>query len=311
MNEPFWNKERDDVIRSMFSERKTAKEVGEALGVTRNAVLGRAYRLGLSKPWHEKRQKTSLDKKKPRNRVGRKPGMSNTDYVKLVDQLKEEKIDQVISDAREVGMSWQSIAEHLGITMSTARHWAMLTGVFVKVNAMRRFTDDEIKTIIEDYGNYVPVEEIADKVGHSFGVVHQKVFQLQIAGRLGGRDGNGVRIVKNYGREFLKEGVDPTKTLIELKQAKEAAVAAAYNSAREARERRYEVAIKQMHHAIESGVDRNRAIFQARAEGVTLERLAQEVGGLTRERIRQICNQVAKDIAMTNYRQAQAEGEEK
>jgi hypothetical protein len=53
-----------------------------------------------------------------------------------------------------------------------------------------------------------------------------------------------------------------------------------------------------MHEAIAAGCDRNEAIFRCRAEGVKLEAIAREMGGITRERIRQICNMVAGRIAL-------------
>lgn len=42
-----WPAERDEQLRQLLAAGATAKQAGELLGVTRNAVIGRAHRLGL------------------------------------------------------------------------------------------------------------------------------------------------------------------------------------------------------------------------------------------------------------------------
>ncbi|MEC9432280.1 MAG: GcrA family cell cycle regulator, partial [Pseudomonadota bacterium] len=44
-----WTDERVDLLKSMWSEGKSASQIAKALGgVTRNAVIGKVHRLGLS-----------------------------------------------------------------------------------------------------------------------------------------------------------------------------------------------------------------------------------------------------------------------
>ena len=45
-----WNDEKDTVIRQAYRDRTRLAEVAERLGTTRNAIAGRAFKLGLSKP---------------------------------------------------------------------------------------------------------------------------------------------------------------------------------------------------------------------------------------------------------------------
>jgi hypothetical protein len=59
----------DDVLSGMAAEGKTAREIGEALGVTRNSVIGRAGRTGvkfLSKKFLAKTSQKGIRKGSPR-----------------------------------------------------------------------------------------------------------------------------------------------------------------------------------------------------------------------------------------------------
>ena len=43
-----WTKERIEQLRQMWDEGKSTGEIGKALGVSKNAVVGKAHRLGLN-----------------------------------------------------------------------------------------------------------------------------------------------------------------------------------------------------------------------------------------------------------------------
>lgn len=45
-----WTPEMDAVVATGFRDKLSARLIGERLGVSRNAVLGRHFRLGLAKP---------------------------------------------------------------------------------------------------------------------------------------------------------------------------------------------------------------------------------------------------------------------
>lgn len=46
---PRWPKERDAVLTRMWNGGRPASEIGQALGTTKNAVVGRAHRIGLDR----------------------------------------------------------------------------------------------------------------------------------------------------------------------------------------------------------------------------------------------------------------------
>lgn len=43
-----WNSERDDTLRALWAEGLSAKQIGDQMGVSRNAIIGRARRIGCS-----------------------------------------------------------------------------------------------------------------------------------------------------------------------------------------------------------------------------------------------------------------------
>lgn len=45
-----WTDEMDEVVRAAYRDRIRLAEVAQKLGVSRNAIIGRARRLGLSRP---------------------------------------------------------------------------------------------------------------------------------------------------------------------------------------------------------------------------------------------------------------------
>ena len=60
-----WTKERVDILEKMWTDGKSAAEIAKSLGegVTRNAVIGKAHRMGLSgRPSPIKKTKTALNK---------------------------------------------------------------------------------------------------------------------------------------------------------------------------------------------------------------------------------------------------------
>ena len=63
-----WTDERVDVLKKLWVEGKSASFIAKKLGgVTRNAVIGKVHRLGLSN-----RTSTSLDKSKAKEKLPKK-----------------------------------------------------------------------------------------------------------------------------------------------------------------------------------------------------------------------------------------------
>lgn len=300
-NQNFWTEERDEIIRSMFPQQKTAAEVAEVLGVSRNAVLGRAHRLNVKKRVMEK-QNPSRKKKGKRLRLPRQSITSHRDW------LIENEFHILMKDMKEAGMTWREVGDQLGVSYLTVQYWVNILGIRKSLDEPRiRFSDEDVNYIRTAWAAFAPVEDIADKLNRSYGTIRQKIMSLQHAGLLGARNHYGARVYKKYGKDLLQEGVDPEEVFKRVNEAKVEALVAAKAQAKNAKERRITLALEQMHKSIADGEDRNVAIFRCRAEGVTLERLGDEFN-ITRERIRQICDTVARELAVASYTSSQNGG---
>lgn len=67
MLEQFWDPLRVAALERMHEERRSAKEIAAVLGTTRNAVLGKVFRLGLSEPAPIKPKRDPEADRKARN----------------------------------------------------------------------------------------------------------------------------------------------------------------------------------------------------------------------------------------------------
>ena len=89
-----WTDERIKQLRQLWSEGQSASKIAEKLGgVTRNAVIGKIHRLGLSNR-SENSEKKIITKKR-----GRPAKVKNTDtFQKQIDNSKNKDFSQVNSD---------------------------------------------------------------------------------------------------------------------------------------------------------------------------------------------------------------------
>ena len=89
-----WTDERIKQLRQLWSEGQSASKIAEKLGgVTRNAVIGKVHRLGLSNR-SENSEKKIITKKR-----GRPAKVKNTDnFQKQVDNSKHKDFSQINSD---------------------------------------------------------------------------------------------------------------------------------------------------------------------------------------------------------------------
>ena len=89
-----WTDERIKQLRQLWSEGQSASKIAEKLGgVTRNAVIGKIHRLGLSNR-SENSEKKIITKKR-----GRPAKVKNTDnFQKQVDNSKNKDFSQINSD---------------------------------------------------------------------------------------------------------------------------------------------------------------------------------------------------------------------
>ena len=278
-----WTDEADAVLKDSIAKGLTAAQIGELLNTTRNSILGRTFRLGLSIP-----KKGQLRRIKPKVRIDGRKHRSKVDPLEYVDQ---------IMDLRDMGWTWDDISKHLGLTVVKAREIAITYGGYIP-KQINYFTPEEVQYLIEEWPKHTHADVIADKLGRTFGVIRQKILQLSRAGLLNvNRDPAKTRLLRQYGELALQAGETPQQALHNMAEAKKRAFAEAIQTARLNAKKRHAIAIEKMLADIDAGVERNEAIFTARSEGVSLEDIANAFG-ITRERVRQVCFKQAELIAL-------------
>lgn len=285
-----WTEDHDNVLKEGIKEGLTAFGISEkinqrfALSITRNAVLGSVFRLGLSVVGNIGQPRTVIPKNNRRIIYkGRK-------------RLNIESKLEHIKDMRDSGLTWDQIGDSIGTSGLYARLKAIEYGIFTP-NKMNYFSHEDIQYIKKAWNDYVPVEDIADALNRSFGVIRQKILFLQRNGEIESRDASKTRLLRQYGEKALSMGATPKEALHAISVAKRKAFATAMKRARDARYHNRMTAIANMKESIGKGMSRNEAIFNARAEGATLEQIASEFD-LTKERIRQICLEWSELIAL-------------
>lgn len=98
-----WSPERDAMLTELWAEGVSSALIGERLGISKNAVLGRVHRLHL--PPRSIPRKTA--------KAGKCPNISATAFEAMVAE----------------GMSNSAIGERLGVTKETARRWRNSLGL--------------------------------------------------------------------------------------------------------------------------------------------------------------------------------------
>lgn len=90
-----WNDERVELLKKLWGAGKTAAEIAQQLGdnITRNAVIGKAHRLGLSgraSPIQRKSKKTQENTPSPKPRAGT---AAHAEQVRLRKKANEPRPD--------------------------------------------------------------------------------------------------------------------------------------------------------------------------------------------------------------------------
>lgn len=196
-----------------------------------------------------------------------------------------------IKAMRVAGASWQTIGDCFGVSVMAVRKKAMKYGLFTPTK-IRRFTAEEDAILRADYRANVDLRQTAKKIGRSYGSLCQRVFHKHKDLMHTVRSSNGTRAIQRYGRGLLKYGETADEGARVLRQKMAIAKAAARNAVASAKERRTSQILEMMLADIAAGKARDAAIFEARACGVSLERIA-FCFNLSRERIRQICDEEA------------------
>lgn len=193
-----------------------------------------------------------------------------------------------IQDARASGASWQVIADDFGCSLATIRNRAIELGLF-EPKANRRFTAEDDAILRADYLANADLEDTAKKIGCSYGVLRQRINHKHKDLLNTVRTSHGTKQLKRYGLGLLEHGFTADEAAKNIKARLIAAKAAARVAAISAKERRANQIIEAMLADIAGGKDRNVAIFETRALGISLQRIADHFD-ITRERVRQICD---------------------
>ena len=142
-----------------------------------------------------------------------------------------------------------------------------------------KLTGEEKAYLKEQFLAHVPVEDIAKVLNRSYGVLKQCIHNMGLK-----RDVSRTKLVQRYGLGVLDLADMPEKIRAVIKartdaekEVKKAEQAQAVNHA-----------LDYMVTAIEAGTAKRDAIQQARLAGVTLQQIGTRLGGITRERVRQI-----------------------
>lgn len=285
-----WTDEMDTILRDGHRQGLSARIIAEQLGTTRNSVLGRTFRLGLCHSYAEPRQ--------PKVTAGpaRKKRNETLLQISIRKRVRPDEVIERLRDLVDLDLTWNQIAAQIGVSVPTVHNWATKYAGYLP-KKMRRFTDEDRLYIRDAWMRNDHLEDIADKLNRSFGVIHQEIFRMKKEGILTSRDASKTRLLRQYGHTALLAVATPAEALKKISDAKRAAFATAIKAARDAKENFRDRAVAEMREKLAAGEDRDACIFAARAEGVTLETIAVEFG-ITRERVRQICNAYAQTIAL-------------
>lgn len=286
-----WTPEMDAAITRGHQDGLSARLIAESIGggVTRNSVLGRTFRLGLCQSGSERRKPETSAKR---------PKKETLLQISIRQRTRPADVIDRITDMLELGLGWREIAAEIGMSIATVRGWAIKFGGYAPRH-MTRFTDEDRAYITAAWARHDLVEDIADKLGRSFGVVRQEILRLRRGGHIETRDPNKTRLLRQYGEAALAAGATPAEALKKMAEAKEAAFSEARDAAASAKRKYRDQVLTALRASVAAGADRNACIFAARADGVSLEEIGAEFG-LTRERIRQICNAYAQEVALRN-----------
>jgi DNA-directed RNA polymerase specialized sigma24 family protein len=119
-----WTPEKLDELRRLSSEGFSARQAGEKLGVSRNAILGKCWRIGLHMNGKAVRgdYSTPNPSRKPFKRVG---------YSRLgpVGIPMDKRITALA--VHYAGFSFRKTSERLGVSVGSLQKWAQNPAVFI------------------------------------------------------------------------------------------------------------------------------------------------------------------------------------
>lgn len=265
-----WTIEQDAGLAVGAALGMSASQIAQSIGgMTRNAVIGRAHRL-----------KISLNGKRATTYANAEPKTAKpkAERARRRNSWTPEE-DAVLRNGNH-RTAWD-IAGEIGRSEEAVKMRRMTLGI---ASIKRRFTSAEDDTIRADFAAFVPVEDIALKLGRDVGTLQQRILRLGLR-----RDGRKTRLAKRFGIDVLNLSDDPAeiqRRLQEQEKVRRAVEQAAFDA-------KVQQALDLMDAVVANGEDRRLAMQAAMLAGATLEQVGCRFG-ITRERVRQIVHGVQK-----------------
>lgn len=265
--ESIWTQERDYALAFGAALGMSAARIAESMGdVTRNAVIGRANRIGLG--LHGK----------PRY-VAPAPETDASHAGKLKNLWTAEQ-DAILTAGVAARRSSKDIAAELGRTLSAV--FSRRVNLGLRIFTIRRFTNDEDTIIRSDYASFVPVEDTAKKIGRSIGTLRQRILHLGLT-----RDARKTRLASRFGIDVLSLSDDPAEINRQMQERERQQ----QEDRKAAEAARVVAALEAMQTALNAGEDRVAAFQAAMLQGATLLAVG-DATGISPERVRQLVHGV-------------------
>lgn len=257
-----WTPQRDYALAFGTGLGMSASQIARSMGdVTRNAVIGRWHRLGMSacdRPARPRKTIPALERSPP-------------------PRVWTEAEDAEIRGGFGLGESDNTIATRLPGRSYGAVYMRRLQ-LGLKKLSLRRFSEEEDAIIRGDYLAHVDVGITALKINRTFGAVRQRILALGLT-----RDARKTRLAAKFGAEALQLSDDPAE-IARIMQRREAGARAQREAEHQARVGK---TLDIMDAALAAGEDRKAAFQAAMLAGCTLQQIGDRVG-VTRERVRQV-----------------------
>ena len=123
----FWTLERDERLRRLEAEGLSAAKIGEKLGTTRGAVLGRLHRLSgaaLTYPSYVRQEKEARERAAARMKERKRA--EGTVIPRMQQEItRGVNRNRAIAKARKAGATLRAIGEAVGISKEWVRQIAV------------------------------------------------------------------------------------------------------------------------------------------------------------------------------------------